>query len=217
VSQQINLFNPDFQKQKQYFSTLDMLISLALIVVGAGLFYGFAVYQLKQLDKLSVETDTRFVTEQARLTQFQAQYSPQQASTLLANELAVTLARASTQKNLIETLKSGVLGNTTGYSEYMRAFARQVVNGLWLTGFDITGDGAQMTMSGGVTTPELLPVYVQKLSQEKAMKGKSFAALQMQQPKAVLGKTAHYVEFTLQSVEDKPIEGKPNETRGQNQ
>ena len=43
-------------------------------------------------------------------------------------------------------LKSGGIGNTKGYSEYFRAFARQSVSGLWLTGFDINGDGAQMTL-----------------------------------------------------------------------
>ena len=99
----------------------------------------------------------------------------------------------------------------------MRAFAREAINGLWLTGFDLTGDGAQMIMSGGVLSPDLLPAYVQKLSQEKIMRGKSFSALQMQQPKSASGKAVHYVEFTLQSVDagtDKQVDAKGREVRG---
>jgi hypothetical protein len=46
------------------------------------------------------------------------------------------------QTRMVDTLKSGSVGNTTGYSQYMRAFSRQVVQGLWLTSFKVTGDGA---------------------------------------------------------------------------
>jgi len=120
---------------------------------------------------------------------------------LLEEELKNAEAKAAAQRELIETLKSGVIGNTTGYSEYMRAFARQVVPGLWLNAFSITGDAASMEIKGAVTSPELLPVYIQKLNREKVMHGKVFASLQMQQPKMESGKTARYVEFTLQSSE----------------
>jgi len=201
VSQQINLFNPAFRRQKNYFSVSAIIQAQVLILIGAGMFYAYADYQVKQLEKQSVETDKRYLTEKTRLTEFEALYSPQQSSQLLHEELKQTEARAASQQALVETLKNGALGNTTGYSEYMRAFARQAVNGLWLTGFDITGDAAQMSLSGNVLSPDLLPAYVQKLSQEKVMRGKSFAALQMQQPKTVSGKTSRYVEFTLQSAE----------------
>ncbi len=98
-------------------------------------------------------------------------------------------------------LKSGAIGNTEGYSEYMRAFARQSVNGLWLTAFDITGDGAQMSLSGAVLNPQLVPVYIQRLGKEKIMRGKTFATLQMQQPKQEADRpVARYVEFNLRST-----------------
>ncbi len=216
MSQQINLFNPDFRRQKNTFSVTAIIQAQLLIVIGAGLFYGYAAYQITQLEKQSAETDRRYAKEKARLTEYEAQYSPQQSSQLLQEELKQTEARAAAQIALVETLKSGALGNTTGYSEYMRAFARQVVNGLWLTGFDIVGDAAQMSMSGGVLSPDLLPAYVKKLGQEKVMHGKSFAAIQMEQPKSGSGKAAHYVEFTLQSTDagtDNPGETKPGETK----
>ena len=214
MSQQINLFNPAFQRQKNIFSVATVIQAQVLIVLGAGLFYAYADYQVKQLESQSAAVDKRYTTEKTRLAEYQALFSPQQTSQLLQEELKQTEARAAAQQALVETLKNGALGNTTGYSEYMRAFARQVVNGLWLTGFDIAGDAAQLSMSGGVLSPDLLPVYVQKLSQEKVMRGKSFAALQMDQPKAELGKKPHFIEFTLQSVDagsNKPDETKANE------
>ena len=98
-------------------------------------------------------------------------------------------------------LKSGALGNTEGYSEYMRAFARESINGLWLTGFNITGDGAQMSMRGAVINPQLVPSYIQRLGKEKVMRGKTFSTLQMQQPKKDGERLVpRYVEFNLRST-----------------
>ena len=201
MSQQINLFNPIFLRQRKYFSVTAMLQALALIALGSGVFYFYAAHQIKLLTRQFEETSKRYTAEQLRLTRYMAEFSPQQSSQLLEEELKNAEAKAAAQHELIETLKSGVIGNTTGYSEYMRAFARQAVPGLWLTGFNITGDAAQMSINGAVLSPELVPAYIQKLSREKVMHGKIFASFQMQQPKVESGKAARYVEFALHSAE----------------
>lgn len=203
MNQQINLFNPQLLRQKKYFSVLAMLQALALILLGSALFYAYAAYQVQQLTEQSEEAGKRFTAAQERLARHSAGFSPQQAKQLLDDELKKAEAQAVAQRELIDTLKSGAIGNTSGYSEYMRAFARQTISGLWLTGFDITGDAVQMSMRGGALNPELVPGYIKRLSQEKVMAGKEFAALQMQQHKYDAGKPAGrpYLEFTLQSAE----------------
>lgn len=206
MSQQINLFNPIFMKQRKYFSLLAMLQALGMIIAGALFFYGYAIYQVGQLGKQVRESTAHYNAEQARLARFSAEFSPQQAGQLLQDEVQRLEKQVSEQSDLIETLKSGAVGNTTGYSEYMRAFARQVVPGLWLTGFTVIGDAAQIRLNGRVVSPELLPVYIQRLGKERVMQGKTFAALQMQQPKADDGADVagapRYVEFVLNSSPD---------------
>jgi len=202
MSQQINLFNPIFLKQKKYFSVVTMVQALGLIVVGSGLFYGYAWYQVRALDKQAQEMAKHYEAEQKRLINYANEFSPQRANQLLNEELQALELQANAQSTLLNTLKSGAIGNTQGYSEYMRAFARQSVSGLWLTGFEINGDGAQMSLQGATAGPQLLPAYIQRLSQEPVMKGKSFATLRMAQPKEVADKSVvrSYVEFNLQSV-----------------
>ncbi len=203
MSQQINLFNPIFLRQKKYFSIVAMLEALGLILLGTLAMYGYALYQVNQLEDQSAETARRYTDDQSRLSRYAAEYSPQQANQALQDELKSAEAALAAQQYVISTLKGGTLGNTRGYSEYMRAFARQVVPGLWLTGFTITGDGAQMSLSGGVLSPGLLPQYVVRLNREGVMHGKTFASLQMQQPAAGSGSAtpSRYVEFSLQSAE----------------
>lgn len=203
MSQQINLFNPVFLKQKKYFSVLAMLQVLGLIVLGSGLIYGYAKHQVSLLAKQSEETSKRYAAEQQRFASFSQDFSPQKSTQVLEDELKRFEAEAAAQKAILDTLKTGVIGNTEGYSEYMRAFARQTLSGLWLTGFSIDADGSQMSLDGAALNPALVPTYIQRLSKEKAMKGKTFSYLQMRQPKTmpVQPTAKSYVEFSMQSAE----------------
>jgi cell division protein FtsL len=211
MSQQINLFNPIFMKQRKYFSLLTMLQALGMIIAGSLVFYGYAIYQVDQLKRQSEENTQRYNAEQTRLAGFVAEFAPQHSIQLLQNEVQRLDKQVAEQNQIIETLKSGAVGNTTGYSEYMRAFSRQVVHGLWLTGFKVTGDAAQISLSGGVIDPELLPAYIQRLGRESIMKGKTFTTLKMQQSKADEGGAGkapasaarRYIEFTLYSSPNK--------------
>lgn len=198
MSQQINLFNPVFLKQKKHFSLLTMLQALLLIVLGALAFYAYAWYQVQELAQRTNEMSQRYETEQKRLVSYANEFSPERARQALDSELKAAEEQAKVQAEILETLKSGAIGNTQGYSEYLRAFARQSVQGVWLTGFEIVGDGTQMTLRGGVVDAKRLPEYIQRMGREPVMRGKTFAALQMRQPEEVRG----YLEFVLHSQAD---------------
>lgn len=203
MSQQINLFNPIFMKQKKYFSLLAMAQALALIVLGALLFYAYAWYQVGQMDKQYQLNARQFEADQARFAALTSEFSPQQSNQALQDQISQLEAKLGDEMVVVEMLKSGVIGNTSGYSQYMSAFARQVVSGLWLTGFKVSGDATQITLEGAVTDGKLLPDYIQRLSKEASMQGKSFSNLQMQQvapdKDSKLPHAARYVTFTLQA------------------
>jgi cell division protein FtsL len=208
MSQQVNLFNPIFMKQRKYFSLLTMLQALGLIVVGSLLFYAYALYQVGRLEKQALENTRQFQSDKARIEKFKAEFSAEQTNQQLQDEVQQLEKKFSEQEQLVVTLKSGVIGNTLGYSQYMSAFSRQVVPGLWLTGFKVTGDGVQIGLNGAVTDGKLLPDYIQRLSREPIMRGKSFSTLQMQQVMSTPDKDSkqpavpRYVGFSLQSTPD---------------
>lgn len=202
MSQQINLFNPIFLKQKKYFSVYTMLQALGLIALGSAAFYGYAVFQVVQLSKQADEMSKRYAVEQQRLVNFSNDLALQRSGKMREDELKQLEVQAKLQDEVLNLLKDGALGNTDGYSEYMRAFARQSINGLWLTGFDIVGDGSQMSLSGAVVSPQLVPSYIRRLGREKVMRGKTFSTLQMQQPKSDGDRPVpRYVEFSLRTSE----------------
>lgn len=197
MSQQINLFNPAFLKQRRVFSLLTMLQGLGVILIGAVLVYAYALHQLSGLNEQSLQTTRRFNAEQARLINYSASYSPRQVNQQLQDEVLQWEKKVAGADQLVESLRSG--SNTTGFSEYLRAFSRQIVPGLWLTSFKITASGIRL--NGSVTDPALVPDYIQRLGSEPVMQGKRFANLQMQASK-LKDAAPRYLDFTLYSLPD---------------
>lgn len=207
MSQQINLFNEVLHKPGKGFSVLNMLQGLGVILFCAVLFYAYAAYQTRQLQQQLEQANKSLAAEQGRLAGLTAEFSQQRSGLTIDQELTKVRAEVAVQREVINALKIGVIGNTKGFSAYMQAFARQTLDGLWLTGFSIVGDATQMSISGATLSPELVPGYIMRLNNEKVMRGKTFASLQMQLPKPEAGKpetgksaTAKYLEFNLQSV-----------------
>jgi hypothetical protein len=114
---------------------------------------------------------------------------------------------------MLRELPTGVMGSSAGYSEYLRAFARQTVQGLWLTSIQIGEGGAQLTLSGRALQPDLVPVLIGRLKQESVLRGRPLEALVITRSGAA-GKSAGrtIVDFTVSSQGlpdsgDAPTEG----------
>ncbi len=206
MSQQINLFGSKIRTSGKAFSVVNMAQGLAAILFLVMLFYAYQTYQLKQMEQSLTEARISLDAEQTQLASLTANFALQRAGMTPEEELKKITDEAIAQRAIISALKSGVIGNTRGYSEYMQAFARQMVNGLWLTGFSIDGDATKMSISGAALSAELVPGYIMRLNNEKVMRGKNFSSLKMQLPKKDAKKddskpaSKQYLEFELQSV-----------------
>jgi len=202
MSQQINLFNEAALKAGKSFSAMIMLQGMAVILLCVLFVYGYLVFQSGQLGRQLAEVNQGLLVEQGRLASLAAEFSRRHAGLTVEQEFKKMSGELAAQHEIINALQNGVIGNTKGYSQYMQAYARQIVSGLWLTGFSIEGDATQMSISGAALTPELVPGFIMRLNHEAVMRGKTFTALQMQVPKMETGKAmaTPFIEFTLQSV-----------------
>ena len=205
MSQQINLFNPAFRRQREWFAASMLVQALAALVLVMVVVYGYQYRQMMLLDKQIKTGTTSLAQEQVRLVKVAAEHAPRQKDVVLEKRVADMEQQLKGEEAVLEVLQSGRLGNTQGYSGYMRAFARQTVNGLWLTEFGIKGAGKEMLLGGRTLRPELVPAYIQRLNQEAATQGRDFAALEMQRPKVEPTskdkplKVPNYLEFRLHS------------------
>lgn len=218
MSQQINLFNPVFLKQKKYFSAMTMAQALGLILLGSVALAGYAGFRSFELKKEVAASAAQMAQAKAQLEQAKASFAPRQKSRTLGAEIGKAEAELAARSQALDTLQKDELGNKDGYSEYLRAFSRQIVPGLWLTGFTIHAAGKDISIEGRALQPELVPQYLTRLRSETSMQGKSFAAFDMRRAQAEPARTGSgmpvsqavmpgHVEFRLSSVGGDAVEG----------
>lgn len=213
MSQQINLFNPLFQKQKQRVGPVLIGQVLALLLVAAVLVQGIGKYRLSQLEQ-QVEAGQRLLTEQQqRLNDINARHSLRQSDPQLAAQTVRLQGQLDDLRGVDAILRDGRIGNTHGYAEHFRALARRNLNGVWLTGLTISGADDAIGVRGRAMQPALIPAYIAQLTAEKVMRGKTFVSLEIgrgtRSGEAGAASAAAsvelaaqpYVDFSLQSTE----------------
>lgn len=124
-------------------------------------------------------------------------------------QLADLRAQEERQRHLRDALASSILPQSTLYSDYLVALARQSLPGLWITGLSLRGQGADLELSGRMIDPEQLPPYLGRLQQEAQFKGRRFAQVEMhslQTPESVGGSP---IAFTLRGQLPKADEHQP--------
>lgn len=179
MMQQINLYQPMFRKQKVVFSAMTMLqVSIFFLLVFSSLY----VYQLAKVEPYK----TRITKVDMELTQLNSQVVALESSSknkgkskLLENEIAKLSKELEKREKISKILSSSSFGNTSGFSSYLESFARGYVDGTWLTDVSIDQGGASLGLKGKTLSSELVPVYIQKLSEEKSLQGSSFNVMEI--------------------------------------
>jgi hypothetical protein len=181
LSQQINLFNPAFRKRRGSSAAI-LLWVVGVAVLATGVAAGYEHYRLRQARDDAKAVATHLAQAQAQQEKLAAEQKARKPDTGREAELVALLAQVKRRREVIDALKSGAAGTSSGFSEYMRAFSRQTLDGVWLTGFDIDAGGQQLTLSGRALSPDLVPVYLERLNREPLMQGRQFATLKIEQP-----------------------------------
>jgi hypothetical protein len=204
MSQQINLYNPAFEQRRELLSLAGLAAgwsgALLLVVVAASIgSLRVSAFSAELQKEAAART-----AAQAEMSRLSAQLAGRKRDASLAAEVDRLEAQFAGRNEIMQTLRDGIIGNTSGFSAYVRAFARQSFEGMWLTAFAVTGAGQDVVLQGRALRPELVPDYVQRLNREAVLKGHAFSELQMRRPDA---KTAEadraalpFVEFRLATL-----------------
>lgn len=184
MSQNINLLGPAFRKQRLLLTLERALMLVGLVVL---VMVGLQLYSQQRVSGLREELTSaqRLLKAQSAYTnRLQGDGAAKPGSSALDIEIQRLEMELKSARDSIAVLEGGVLGNREGFAQYLQAFSRQAVDGLWLTGFSVGGAG-EVAIRGRVLKPELVPVYIQKLNKEPVLQGREFSTLEMRRPSAV--------------------------------
>lgn len=213
MSQQINLINPALIKKKDFFTTANISLVYAAFGLMLLVWYGYLYQQTKPLLTQRDQVDTQLTAVQNRLTEMQLARQPQD-NAALELQVKTLLKQKEQQAQLIKRITQSGANTKHGVSQYMRGLARQTMQHVWLTGFDIDSEHHALSLTGRTLNADVLPKFIQKLGSEMVFAGQAFGGLQVRTPttnqlanKAEITEAeseeeaAPYVEFELRALE----------------
>ncbi len=179
MSAQINLYHPRFLKQRDLLTLANAGIAAAVFYTALAAVAGWAWQDAatRKQAATTAEAQLKSAKEQADAATKAAAVRKPSPQVIAELERAESVLRR--RGEIARLLESGTVGTTGGFAEYLRGFARQVPEGLWLTGFTIGAGGTDMEIRGSMLNPAALPDYIRRLGAEKVFQGRSFAALTM--------------------------------------
>jgi hypothetical protein len=204
VSQQINLYNPALAPKVQLLSGQRLVLGLAAVLAVCLLISAAVGMDAARLTRAERAQAAHLAQLQSEVTALTQQVAGRKPSGELQAELQKLEALLAARHEVMALLASGSLGDTRGVSEYLRAFARQTTDGLWLTGLSITGAGNDIVIQGRTLDADLVPAYLQKLRRETTLRGHGFGSLSVFRPAAPAGADSAppgYLEFRMATSE----------------
>jgi len=202
ITQQVNLFQPIFRKERKLLSFRVFLQICALSGVMLLMLFGWSMRQthqlsadLEQIEIQQARYSNQLIEVSARLANMKTDTAPQVALSRLERELVASRKVVYALTRVRNTYSQGV-------SAYLESFSRQSPKGVWLTGFTVQAGGEGLVIRGSSLKPELVPTFLQQLSTEKALTGTEFGLLH------ILRETpdARFVDFTVYTGTVPPVD-----------
>jgi hypothetical protein len=179
VSAQINLYHPRFLKQRELLTLGNVALAAAVLYVVLAAAGGWAWQESAARKEAAAAAEAQLKSAKEQVAVATKAAAARKPSAQLIAELDSAETSVRRRGDIARLLESGAIGSTGGFSDYLRGFARQAPEGLWLTGFTIGAGGNDMEIRGSMLNPATLPDYIRRLGTEKAFQGRNFAALTM--------------------------------------
>lgn len=180
MTQQINLLNPALLKKRDLLTPANIVAVYGFLFVGLITFGGYE-YNASNSAKLEAQASSKALAEaQQLLTQMRASVANNTEKQQLLTRIESLEQKQAMQEAILDAAQHDKSHQGQSYAALLKAFARQSMDGLWITALNIDQDAQHLSISGRTLNPDLVPAYINKLRSEPALKGKRFTDLSMQ-------------------------------------
>ncbi len=180
MSRQINLYSPVFRHQTSKFSAVWTVAAVVAIAAGMSAYYAWDTQRLRGLSARRSEAEAQLKQLREQLVAL-GQAGPRTKNKALEDQVARAEDLLKTRQELLGRLQSGEIGNRDGYAKFLAALARQRVEGVWLTGVEISGPGNDFALDGRAIRADLLPGFIKLLRNEEAFRGKPIGTIALRE------------------------------------
>lgn len=186
MRQQINLYQPIFNREHKQLSGATLVTALGVVVVTLLGLSGYAHHRAGQLAQEVEAMRERAVQQEqvvAKVGELHAARGNPAEIEARVKQLSETVAA---RKRALNVLQAGDAGQTVGFAGRLEALARRHVEGLWIDSLVLSGTNGSMTLQGATLNADTVPVYLQGLAHERALAGTRFDDFVIERPAPTL-------------------------------
>ncbi|MEO5378828.1 MAG: hypothetical protein H7832_13755 [Magnetococcus sp. DMHC-6] len=198
--QKVNFYQPQFHIHRELFSARNILLGLGGVVVLLTMMtVGITIWMGKKRAEIKIieKTQLQLATEVGDLG---AKYPERKESLKLKEEIKRLQDEKIGNEALLKYMENEKNISANGFSAILDGFVQAKLSGIWLTAFGVLQEGRGLIVHGRtkVTTPDLLPKYIDRLYGEEVFHGYSFSDLSMNKDL----KQAQYLGFAIKTDSD---------------
>ena len=180
MNRQINLYSPALRRRTKKFSAVWTVVAVVAIAAGMSAYYAWDTQRLRGLSARRSDAEAQLKQLREQLVAL-GQAGRGTKNKALEDQVAHAEYLLKTRQELFGRLQSGGIGNRVGYAMFLTALARQRVEGVWLTGVEISGPANDFALDGRAIRADLLPGFIRMLRNEEAFRGKPIGTLALRE------------------------------------
>lgn len=181
MSQQINLYQPIFRKEKIVFSAQTIAwLSLGLVV----LLTLWSVLVGQRVAGLEAELERQQQAEQRAVRQvaeLQSSMPPEQPDAVLQTQIERLQARRDGLQESLTALERRMPAAEINLLARLDALSVEIPDGLWLTGLLMADQGQTLTLHGNALEARLVPAWLSELSTVEQFSGLGFRQIRLKE------------------------------------
>lgn len=186
MAQQINLYQAKFRKPRKPLSAKEASLGLLLIIALVLSYGGLSWQRNDQLAKEAHAVDRQVEEQKTKVDRLAQELNERKKDAQLDAAVQRAEQQVVATREVMQLINGGSIGVPGGYSEQLRALARQALYGIWLTGFTLAANADENLIRGRTLDAELVPVYLHRLNEEAALQGQHYDSLTISTPAADL-------------------------------
>ncbi len=205
INQQVNLFQPIFRIERKLLSFRVLQQGIGVVFLLLVLMFGWSWMQTSQMQTDVAQIQKRLNSRTAAMAELKINLASMKTDTAPMQELDRLEQELTARQKVVSAITRVRETYTRGVSGYLESFSRQTPEGIWLTSFSVQAGGDGLVIRGSSLKPNLVPAFLQKLSDESIMAGTRFGLLQIQREEP----ESRSVDFTVYTGNKPPKEVAP--------
>lgn len=177
MSQQVNLIIPDLLPRQDWLDLRWVLLAAGFFAVVTSLLSWNVRRELQSVERTRISVQVELESLQKMVGEMNRGILERKPDPVLLAEVARQREGLASRELALRLLAEGRAGSTQGFSGLMAGFSRQVMEGVWLTGFEFAGKNVEIR--GRLRDYSLLPAYIRRLNAEDVFHNYRFSALDM--------------------------------------